>query len=401
MQKVYSARSITKEEIDYLLDLDQGDITISLLENLFAYTLKRNARFNPNDRFILKAGTLYNLKSEDTTVGRYLINKLLLTENLGKILGYINIVLDGDGLGWLDGTMSTFLLDDKITVAEFSEYIDKMQWLGFSTAKFIDAPLTTDMVITRDSVRKRKDELIEKHAEEIANVDITTISNIESELLGLAKNELKDLPDMEIYNSGSRGKFANNYKMTSIARGVVKSVSNPDKLYASMSTLDEGIPPEDQHIYGDILTAASYSRAMGTRQGGYEAKKIAAAFQGVIFGPINSDCGTKNTIPIKITGDNTKLLTDRYIVEGGRPLLINNENIKGYIGQIVNLRSPMYCKDEHICNKCAGDLYYKLGIDNVGLISNVIGSSMTTLALKLFHDTSIKLKEVDFEEYLY
>ena len=61
----------------------------------------------------------------------------------------------------------------------------------------------------------------------------------------------------------------------------------------------------------------------------------------------------------------------------------------------------MYCKDEHICNKCAGDLYYKLGIDNVGLISNVIGSSMTTLALKLFHDTSIKLKEVDFEEYLY
>lgn len=60
----------------------------------------------------------------------------------------------------------------------------------------------------------------------------------------------------------------------------------------------------------------------------------------------------------------------------------------------------MYCRNSIICNKCAGELYYKLGIENVGLVSNVIGSSMTTLALKAFHDTSVKLKEINVLDYV-
>ena len=73
------------------------------------------------------------------------------------------------------------------------------------------------------------------------------------------------------------------------------------------------------------------------------------------------------------------MLLDRYIQKGKSLVLLTPDNINSYIGKIVNLRSPMYCKDNHICNKCAGELYYKMGIDNVGLISNVIGTSMTTL----------------------
>lgn len=81
-------------------------------------------------------------------------------------------------------------------------------------------------------------------------------------------------------------------------------------------------------------------------------------------------------------------------------MLLTPDNINSYIGKIVNLRSPMYCRDNHICNKCAGELYYKMGIDNVGLISNVIGTSMTTLELKRFHNSSIKLKEINIFDYI-
>ena len=41
-----------------------------------------------------------------------------------------------------------------------------------------------------------------------------------------------------------------------------------------------------------------------------------------------------------------------------------------------------------------------MGIDNVGLISNVIGTSMTTLELKRFHNSSIKLKEINIFDYI-
>lgn len=60
----------------------------------------------------------------------------------------------------------------------------------------------------------------------------------------------------------------------------------------------------------------------------------------------------------------------------------------------------MFCQGDKICNVCAGELYYQMGIENIGLISNIIGSSITTLALKQFHDTSIKLQEIDVFNYI-
>lgn len=140
--------------------------------------------------------------------------------------------------------------------------------------------------------------------------------------------------------------------------------------------------------------------AILTRNGGYEAKKLAAAFQGIVFDEKGSDCGTKLTVKLLITESNKKLLTDRYIMENGRAKLIDSSNIDGYVGKIVNLRSPMYCRNGKYCSKCTGELYHKLGIKNVGLISNVIGTSMTTLALKAFHNSAIKLKEINYEDYI-
>lgn len=137
-----------------------------------------------------------------------------------------------------------------------------------------------------------------------------------------------------------------------------------------------------------------------TREGGYEAKKLAAAFQGIVFDKKGSDCGTKLTVDLLVTDFNKKLITDRYIMENGKAVLLTSSNIGDYVGKIVKLRSPMYCKNRKYCSKCTGELYHKLGIENVGLISNVIGTSMTTLALKSFHNTSVKLKEINYEDYI-
>lgn len=396
-------RALTEEETKQLLehDLKSADqITLDYIRELLAYDDSNRAKYNPTDSFRLPAKRLYNEKTITTTVGRWLMNLLLLDEKLGPLLGYINEPLNGGRLGKLDNQMSDLLLDDKVTTEDFSRYVDKLSWLGFAIADFINPPLTADLMMAPEKVRKRKEELLKANKEALEKGDIKTVSDIEKELLAMAKEELKDIPDMDIYDSGSRGSYNNNYKMTAISRGPVKSVSDPSKTYVSTTSLEDGIKSDEQHIFADILTSASYSRAIGTRNGGYEAKKLAASFQTLKFGPKDSNCQTTKGVKIEITDANAKLLTNRYIVANGGLTLLTDDNIKSYVGKVVTLRTPMYCRSSIICNKCAGELYYKLGIENVGLVSNVIGSSMTTLALKAFHDTSVKLKEINVLDYV-
>ena len=60
----------------------------------------------------------------------------------------------------------------------------------------------------------------------------------------------------------------------------------------------------------------------------------------------------------------------------------------------------MYCIGDRICNKCAGDLYYRLNINNVGLIFNSVGTTILNLSLKKFHDMSVKVSEIDPNNYI-
>lgn len=390
-------------KIDLLLSIKHDEMDAEAIKQLLAFKNGGDAIFDPTDKFILPKNKLYNKEDIETTVGRYIFNMVTLTERTGPHVGYINFPVNGSGMGKIEGKMSDLLMNDIISVDDYSDWIDRLQWLGFSISDYINPPLTTDLLTLPDKVKKEKDWILSKE-ENVKRLkqdgDIILAGEIEKHLLDMSKEELKDLPDMDIYDSGSRGSFSNNYKMTAVSRGVVASVSNPDQFSISMASLDEGIPPEERYIYADVLTNASYNRAVKTQEGGYEAKKLAAAFQGIVFDKNGSDCGTKLTVDLLVTNFNKKLLTDRYIMENGKAVLLTTGNIDNYVGKLVKLRSPMYCKNEKYCSKCTGGLYHKLGIENVGLIANVIGTSMTTLALKSFHNTSVKLKEINYEDYI-
>lgn len=389
--------------IDFLLSIKHEGMDAKIIRTLLAATSEREATFEPTDKFILPKGRLYNDSDIETTVGRYIFNVVTLTDRTGPHVGYINFPVNGSGMGKIESKMSDLLMNDIISVDDYSDWIDRLQWLGFSISDYVNPPLTTDLLVLPDKVKERKQQILSKE-ENVKRLqqdkDIILAGEIEKDLLNMAKEELKDLPDMDIYDSGSRGSFSNNYKMTAVSRGVVASVSNPDEVNISMASLDDGIPPEERYIYADVLTNASYSRAIMTREGGYEAKKLAAAFQGIVFDKKGSDCGTKLTVDLLVTDFNKKLLTDRYIMENGKAVLLTSSNVGDYVGKIVKLRSPMYCRNGKYCSKCTGELYHKLGIENVGLIANVIGTSMTTLALKSFHNTSVKLKEINYEDYI-
>lgn len=90
----------------------------------------------------------------------------------------------------------------------------------------------------------------------------------------------------------------------------------------------------------------------------------------------------------------------RYIVDGGKLVQLNGDTKDKYIGKVVNMRTPQFCTSEQICSKCAGELYYKLGIKNMGLTVTKISSTILNAGLKKMHDSSIKVLKMDYKKYM-
>ena len=98
---------------------------------------------------------------------------------------------------------------------------------------------------------------------------------------------------------------------------------------------------------------------------------------------------------------NKEMFKYRYLIDGsGNLVYLTEKNIGKYVGQNVKLRSPLYCKGDKICSKCAGELFYKMGINNAGLLTSTYSGVLMNRSMKTFHDTSIKFSKIDFEKYI-
>ena len=118
-----------------------------------------------------------------------------------------------------------------------------------------------------------------------------------------------------------------------------------------------------------------------------------------VLGEKDSDCGSLRCIEIELTNSNSKDFMYRYIKNGKSYTMITPDNISKYINKKVQMRSPMYCigvgKNKCLCNKCAGDFYYKLGKSSIGLVASKVSGTLTQLNLQRFHENVVKTKQID------
>ena len=377
-------RYLTDAEIKEALSLKESDVTKELLVRYFAFT-EDGRKFSPQDKFKLPANTLYNKTDIDTTIGRYITNLFLLAPFNGRI-EYINEPFTSGRLDELEDQLSQLLLDKIIPIEQMIDYLNRVQWFGYVSTDFIVPGLSLEIILPNKVVMKRKEELIKKNKKAIDAGDPIIATQMEEELLKLAKEQLKDDPSMDLYTSGSGHKFGTHYKNFSIMKGAMKDNAT-GKYHVSTSMYTDGVTKDDYHLFGDAIVFAAYSRAVGTQKGGYITKQMFAAFQSVVLGPKGSDCHCKKTLDIILTKDNYKLFTYRYIVEGGKLVKLDNDNIKSYIGKLVHLRSPLYCQSDQLCNICSGDLYYNLGIENIGLTVTKVGLNVGSIKTPLIAGT--------------
>lgn len=192
----------------------------------------------------------------------------------------------------------------------------------------------------------------------------------------------------------------NNFKNVALLRGAIRKSDDPSQITVSTASLEEGIPPEELPAYADLIVQASYGRSMMTAQGGYIAKQLNAAFQGLQLNPDpNSDCRTPLTL--RVTVDNPREYLFRFYKEGGKLVEVMPDDLGDLKGKTLQFRSPLYCGDKKgICSKCAGTLHHRMGIVNIGLIAGRIGTTLMNASLKAFHDSSLKRTRIDLSKYV-
>ncbi len=386
------------KDIEYILSLTPSDITQETIMEMFG-DFNGKKRFNTYDLitipsgkigYILNGKRITNYNSFVTTVGRWIFNIFFIFSdpNIAAVVGYINEDLTKKLYNKIYSSLTYALLENKIDIKSYKEYLFKYQF--FMQFVSIISPSWSDNIITiADKINPDKNKLIKENKDKIDNGDIFTTDIISNELLKKSKEILKDDPAMDLFNSGV-GSFDNNFKNIFVMRGSVKD-PDPTKGYNAITgNFINGIPKEEYSKLANSLSAGPYARAKKTELGGYWEKLFTYAFGHVKLLPEGSDCGTKRTLSVLLTDSMADLMMYSYIVENGKLIQLNSENKDKYIGKIVKFRFSAMCEShDGICNKCAGDLVYKLGITNIGLLTQQIPSVLKVNSMKQFHDDQV------------
>lgn len=393
--------------IEELLSLTEKDITMSLIMNLFG-DFGKYQKFNPYDLITVPAGryggpvpdgsTKTNKSPFTTTVGRLIFNKYFIEcePELLQLIGYVNDNVGKKAYGKLFDTLGYAILEDRISMETYKRFCVRTQ--KFMPYVSILSPNHSDNMLTiTKKINKKKAELIKANQEAFDRGDVIVVDQISKELLEYARELMKDDPAMDMFLSGAGGSFENNFKNMFIMRGSVQD-PDPRKSYNIItSNYIDGVSREEYSKLANTLAAGPYSRSKKTELGGYWEKLFLTAFQHIILQDPGSDCGTKRHITMKLTDKNIGMVMYCYAInDDGSLTEITSQNQNKFIGKTVKLRFSSMCEaKDGICNMCAGNLFYRLGIRNVGASTPQIPSKLKVLSMKLFHDDQLNFTEMD------
>lgn len=399
------SRMITNpDEIKALVDLKEEDITLSFIMETFGeFDGKR--KYNPYDTVTIPVGSYgptpqkKNKTAFTTTVGLFIYNKFFFENELFDLFHYINKSVDDDLFSSINKKLSYALLEDKIPLDYLKHYLNKTQKvMPYVT---ILAPNYTDKMLTcSDAIKKKKEELIAKNKEALDRGDEVVGNKVEKELLDYALEYMGDDPSMDVYNSGARGSVGNNFKNIFVVKGVIK---DPDpnakqKYKFATSNYIDGIKADEYSLIANSLTSGPFKRARKTADGGYWEKLFVYTLQHVTLDAPGSDCHTKDTVEVHLTKKNISFWMYSYIVDNGKLVELTSENVDNYLNKVVKFRFSSLCESKTgICNKCAGNLLYRIGIKNAGITESKIPSTLKVISMKSFHDSTEQLTEIPLD----
>lgn len=392
-----------KNDIDYLLNLKEEDITLSEMMELFG-EFNGKIKFHPYDTFVVPKGKYgknkKNTNSVNTTVGIWIFNKFMIENELSDTLGYLNYEINGDKWDELVDIVTEKVLEDDLELDVLDHLLQKSQKL-MPMCTVLTPSVTQKFLNVSKYIEPKKRELAKKYEKELAAGDAVTAEKMEQELIDYALEYLKDDPSLDLYLSKARSSIGNHFKNMYIMKGAIRNPDpNAEKQFdIALSNYNDGISKDEYAVFCNSLSAGPYKRANKTEVGGKWEKLLVKGYEHITTLPQGSDCGTKDCIEVPLTEKNVGYWMYSYIYENGKLVELNSKNRDKYIGKKVKLRFSGLCEaKDGICNACMGNLVYKLNVKNVGIVESSIGSILKNISMKAFHDSVEKSTKIDVEK---
>ena len=375
----------------YVDSIEPESITLTYLDN------GEQRIFGETDEFTLGPDILKCCpKGVDTTVGRLLLNVLLVEQPFNGAIEYINT--PGFDLKGLEKKISSLLMNKQITIPQYKMYVDDLFFIGHFTELCVPtysrASLTTD-----PNMKNLKRELLQKYAGRLEDPEV--IAEIESALIAADKAYLKNDNSMRFYGPLGGKPFNIARKKMFLTVGGIEAFSKDSGKYSFiMNSLSDGMDPESIPAIANEIRKGSYNRGHETQLGGAQTKYIVRVFQDLIIS--EEDCKATRGLTVDFSKHPIKEYLGRYILVGGKWIAITEDNMQEYTGKQYVMRSPMYCRTKQgLCRKCAGDVYAKLNAKHLSMFIVDISSTFTTMSLKAMHGTKLEMTDIgDLNQYL-
>lgn len=345
-----------------------------------------------SDKVKVKKTTVINLDTDiETYLGRVLINQILIAGIIGNKLKFLDQPVR---TGVIEKEYGKLLRSDKITVADYKQFSIECSYMhGLSRITTVSA--TPKNILPPPNIDKIKAGIVKdlnaKYGEDWVK-DRSKVVEFESALKAYDAEFLKDDPSNGKLISG-KVKDGARTKMFLTYGAEVAFDKKSGKTDLVINSLLEGYPKNSELLTNMFNTSrsGSYDRGKNTQKGGSAAKDILRATSSITI--TSNDCNDTLGKNINVTVTNVHILKDRYLIENGKAVFIENPN--SYIGKNIKLRSPMSCKekDSSLCSICLGKSLanYKTGISILvtDISAILLSSSMAAMHFK-------ELKTIDF-----
>lgn len=334
-----------------------------------------------------------------TSLGRVVFNEVVF--NHIKDHKFVNINVTSGVIKKLFNMYGDRLLKKEITIDDYKGILNKTDNLGFGVCTLTASSLTYDLLVKDDEVyNKKRAEVKAKYQERLDAGDITAMGAFEDEMVEFSKEYYKDDSMADMFESGAKTKWGNQYKNLKVSVGAAPSVAGGTEII--QSSLKEGLKTEEVLANTNMQIFGAGGRALQTQQGGYTVKKFQAALQSTIAH--SGDCGS--TVYLETTDYNEKDILGRWVKDGNKEVLVTSDNVNKYLGVPIKKRSPLGCKSKKgICRKCCGEMMFELmGEDtvNVGFFVSIIGSNLLGMTMKSTHNMTQRVVKIpDLDAFIY
>ena len=367
------------------------NLTNECLTGLFTLTSEKNNNRPLRPKSIeeiekLHPGDIvtYNFKGKTitTTAGKIMFNSVL-----PDFFDFLDIEVTKKSVGKI------FIAIAKHgTANDYAKTIDSMMKIGFRTATLYPRSFSIDMLEMPASIMKLKDELRKEK-------DILKQQEIIDKMTSLLKEHIKK-NNKDLYQQIESGaaKGIGQLRQLLVCKGILSDPQG-NILPAIASSIGEGYQPEEYFEASAAARAGLISTAKLTAYGGYTYRKMVYVMNNMEADIKNVDCGTRKMLKIKLTKDLYSRMQGRYVQEEfGKPIVPISEDM---IGDVISLRSPIYCKSLKVCRTCYGDLMKQLKSKHIGLIAAQEVASLSEKIMKSRHTGgAVDITKPDIKKFL-